>query len=220
MNITIEGAPAFGFAHVVLDPGEKFYTESGAMASMSAGLDMKAKLNGGLIKGLLRKFLGGESLFINEFSNNKSEPLKLTVTQPMPGDIRILELNGNDLYYLQPGAYVCSEAGVKLTLKWAGFNSLIGGEGLFRLQVSGNGRVLIGAYGGLVEKEIKGELIVDTDHLVAYPQGFTIKTQLSGNLISSLTSGEGLVMRIKGNGKVILQTRSFGGLTKWINRQL
>ena len=37
-------------------------------------------------------------------------------------------------------------------------------------------------------KEIDGELIIDTDHLVAYPPGFEIKTQLSGSLISSLTN--------------------------------
>jgi uncharacterized protein (AIM24 family) len=71
-----------------------------------------------------------------------------------------------------------------------------------------------------MEKEVNGELIVDTDHLVAYPQGFSIKTQLSGNIISSITSGEGFVMRIKGQGKIIIQTRSFSGLAKWVNRNI
>jgi uncharacterized protein (TIGR00266 family) len=219
MEINVQGTPAFGFLHVDLLPGEMLVTESDAMASMSAKMDLKAKLNGGLIKGLLRKFLGGESLFINEFSNNTNETLRLTVTQPFPGDIKVLDLN-NETMYIQPGAYICSEPGVKLGMKWAGIHSWIGGEGLFRLVLSGKGHVAIGAYGGLLEKEVKGELIVDTDHLVAYPPGFTIKTQLSGNLISSFTSGEGLVMRIKGNGKIIIQTRSFGGLTKWVNRQI
>lgn len=220
MEITVQGAPAFGFLHVDLEPGEKFITESDAMASMSAALDMKAKLNGGLIKGLLKKFLGGESLFINEFSNNTQSRLRLTVTQPFPGDIKVIDINEGDRLYLQPGAYVCSEPSVKLGMKWAGIHSWIGGEGLFRLEISGSGKVVIGAYGGLLEKEIDGEMIVDTDHLVAYPPGFTIKTQLSGGLISSFTSGEGLVMRLKGKGKIIIQTRSFGGLTKWINRNI
>jgi uncharacterized protein (TIGR00266 family) len=220
MHISIQGAPAFGFLHVDLEPGERFMTESDAMASMSAELDMTAKLNGGLIKGLMKKFLGGESLFINEFANNTQSTLRLTVTQPFPGDIMLLDMSELGTLYLQPGAYICSEPGVKLGMKWAGIHSWLGGEGLFRLELSGTGKVAIGAYGGLVEKEVSGELIVDTDHLVAYPPGFTIKTQLSGNLISSFTSGEGIVMRLKGNGKVILQTRSFGGLTKWINRFL
>jgi uncharacterized protein (AIM24 family) len=43
---------------------------------------------------------------------------------------------------------------------------------------------------------------------------------LSGNIISSITSGEGFVMRIKGQGKVIIQTRSFSGLAKWVNRNI
>jgi len=220
MNIEINGAPGFGFLHVDLEPGEKLMAESDAMASMNAELDMKAKLNGGLFKGLLKKFLGGESLFINEFANNTQSRLRVTITQPFPGDIRLIELKNGDKLYLQPGAYICSEPGVQLGLKWAGIHSWLGGEGLFRLEISGSGKIAIGAYGGLIDKEVDGELIVDTDHLVAYPPGFSIKTQLSGNLISSFTSGEGIVMRLKGKGKIIIQTRSIGGLTKWINRNL
>lgn len=217
MNITINGAPSFGHAKIELAPGEKLIAESDAMASMGAGIDMKAKLNGGFFPGLLRKFLGSESLFINEFVNKSNESQQLVVTQPTPGDVRILELN-NQTLYLQPGAWICSDPGVNLSLKWAGFNSFIGGEGLFRLQVAGTGKVVIGAYGGLVDKTVNGELIVDTDHLVAYPPGISIQTQLSGNLISSFTSGEGLVMRLKGKGEIILQTRSMSGLRRWLNR--
>lgn len=220
MEITIVGAPAFGHLNINLDPGERLVTESDAMASMDAKVGMTARFNGGLFKGLLKKFLGGESLFVNEFFNNTSSPLQLTITQPFPGDIRVAELQDGEKIYLQSGAYICSEPGVNLGVEWAGINSWIGGEGLFRLKLSGRGRYAFGAYGGLVEKEIDGELIVDTDHLVAYPPGMQIKTQLSGSVISSFTSGEGFVMRIKGRGKVILQTRSVGGLTKWVNRNL
>ena len=220
MNYTIQGTPAFGFVHIDLAPGESIITESDAMTSMHSELDMQPKLNGGLIKGLIRKFLGGESLFINTFTNNTQGNLRLTLTQTFPGDVKLLEINEGEKMYLQSGAFICCEPGVKMGLEWAGFNSWIGGEGLFRLSMSGKGKYMIGAYGGLVEKAINGELIVDTDHLVAYPKGFKIKTQLSGNIISSITSGEGFVMRITGQGKVILQTRSFSGLAKWINRNL
>lgn len=194
--------------------------ESDAMASMNAEIDMTPRFNGGLIKGLLRKFLGGESLFINEFRNNTQSPLNLTLTQPLPGDVRIMQISEGEIWYLQPGAYICSEPGVKIGIEWAGINSWIGGEGLFRLRVSGSGRFAIGVYGGMLEKTVNGELIVDTDHLVAYPKGMKIKTQLSGNIISSFTSGEGFVMRIKGQGQIIIQTRSFSGLAKWVNRNL
>jgi len=204
---------------VDLAPGETFIAESDAMASMSSDLDMKAKLNGGLFAGLMRKFLGGESLFINEFSNNGSKSMRLTLTQGTPGDIVQKELNG-DSYFLQPGAYICSTPDVKVSIEWAGFMSWIGGEGLFRLKISGNGIVFFGAYGCLLEKEIDGEYIVDTSHLVGYEPNMKLKQQLSGSLISSLTSGEGLVTRIEGKGKIIIQTRSISGLTSWLNRYL
>ncbi|MBL4752625.1 MAG: TIGR00266 family protein [Flavobacteriales bacterium] len=219
MNITIEGQPAFAYLNIDLDPGEFLVAESDAMASMAADLDMKAKLNGGLIKGLLRKFLGGESLFINEFTNNGSETKRLTVTQATPGDILVKELN-NETYYLQPGAYICSTSGVKLGLKYAGIASFIGGEGLFKLAMSGSGKVAFGAYGGLMEKEVVGEYIIDSSHLVAYGPGMKLKVQMASGVFGSLFSGEGLVTRIEGNGKVIIQTRSLSGLVRWVNRHI
>ena len=66
MEARIEGRPSFCHIHVSLAPGETIIAESDAMASMAADLDVKAKLNGGLLSGLGKKFLGGESLFINE----------------------------------------------------------------------------------------------------------------------------------------------------------
>ena len=219
MEFQLEGKPSFAYIHVNMSPGETFIAESDAMASMSSDLDMKAKLNGGLFKGLLRKYLGGESLFINEFANNGSENMKLTLTQATPGDIIQKELNG-DSYFLQPGAYICSTPGVDVSIQWAGIMSWIGGEGLFRLKISGTGTVFFGAYGALQEKDIDGEYIVDTSHLVAYEPNMKLKQQLSGSLISSLTSGEGLVTRVEGKGKIVIQTRSVSGLTSWLNRYL
>jgi|TARA_B100000795_G_scaffold269893_1_gene260974 uncharacterized protein (TIGR00266 family) len=219
MEFQLEGKPSFAYIHVDLAPGETFIAESDAMASMSSDLDIKAKLNGGLFRGLMRKFLGGESLFINEFSNNGSESMTLTLTQGTPGDIVQKELTGES-YFLQPGAYICSTADIKVSIQWAGFMSWIGGEGLFRLKISGTGTVFFGAYGCLLEKEIDGEYIVDTSHLVAYEPNMKLKQQLSGSLISSLTSGEGLVTRVEGKGKIIIQTRSISGLTSWLNRYL
>ena len=69
MQLIVHGKPAFGYASVVLEPGEKIITESGAMATMSPNIDLEAKLNGGLIKGILRKYFGSESLFLNTFTN-------------------------------------------------------------------------------------------------------------------------------------------------------
>jgi uncharacterized protein (TIGR00266 family) len=219
MEFELQGKPSFAYLHTQLAPGESFVAESDAMASMSSDLDMKAKLNGGFFTGLIRKFIGGESLFINVFTNNTKESKTLTLTQATPGDIFQKELNNED-YFLQPGAYICSTPDITLKVKWAGFLSWIGGEGLFRLKVGGTGTVFFGAYGCLSEKEIDGEFIVDTSHLVAYEPSMKLKQQLSGSLISSITSGEGFVTRVEGKGKIIIQTRSISGMVSWLNRYL
>lgn len=219
MKFTLEGKPSFAYIHVDLEPGEAFIAESDAMASMSADLDMDSQLNGGFFGGLARKFLGNESLFINTFKNNTSETKKLTVTQPTPGDIIQKELN-DETYYLQPGAYICSTPGIKVGVEYAGIMSFIGGEGLFRLKITGTGTFFFGAFGCLLEKAIEGEYIVDTSHLVAYGPGMKLKQQLSGNIISSITSGEGFVTRLEGTGKIFIQTRSISGLKSWLNRHL
>jgi uncharacterized protein (TIGR00266 family) len=175
--------------------------------------------NGGFLSGLVKKFLGGESLFVNEFSNNTRESKRVTLVQATPGEIRQVELKGEALC-LQPGAYLASTPGLSLGVKYAGLGSFIGREGLFKLIVQGSGTLWYGAYGGLVDKKIDGQYIVDTSHLVAYDPGIKLKVQLAGGIFSSFFSGEGLVTRVEGKGNVVIQSRSISGLAGWLNPRL
>lgn len=216
MQVEIKGNDAFAYLDVTLVPGESIVTESDAMSSMAADLDLRTRTNGGFFTALMRKLLGGETFFINRFVNNSKGSRKLTLVQPTPGGIRCRELDNTTLY-LQPGAFLACTEGVTLGLKWAGLVSWIAREGLFKLAISGNGKVWYGAYGALLEKEIDGEYIVDTSHLVAYDPGITLKLQLAGGIFSSLFGGEGLVTRVVGKGRIVVQTRSLEGLAGWTN---
>ncbi len=51
----IEGNPDYGQLTVTLAPGEAFVAEAGSMAWMSDGMNVRARLLGGLFKALLRK---------------------------------------------------------------------------------------------------------------------------------------------------------------------
>ncbi|WP_258955879.1 TIGR00266 family protein [Shewanella woodyi] len=216
MEAKIMGSQAFSYIDIDLEPGETVIAESDAMSSMDADLDLTATFNGGFFKGLLKKFFGGETLFISRYSNNTLAPKRVTLVQPVPGELRCHELNGDE-FNLQPGAYLASTEGVKLGLRWAGLVSFIAREGLFKLTVTGEGKVWYGAYGALLEKEIDGEYIVDTSHLVAYEPGIKLKLQLAGGIFSSFFGGEGLVTRVEGKGKIIVQSRSVSGLAGWLN---
>jgi uncharacterized protein (TIGR00266 family) len=217
MQIQIRNRPSFANLLVKLARGDRIVTESDAMASMSTSIRVQTRWNGGFWAAILRRLFGGESLFVNEFSTESDG--ELVLTQPMPGDIECMELKGQMLY-LQPGAFLACDPTVQLGLGYAGLRSLIGREGLFRLKVSGQGRVWFGAYGGILEKEVEGEYVVDSGHLVAYEPTLELRLGLAAGVFSSLFSGEGLVMRLRGRGRIYLQSRSISGLASWVNSHL
>ena len=220
MEVEIRDGPAFAHLRVRLGPGESIIAESDAMASRTSNLEMKTRFNGGPVKGALRKVLGGESLFINEFRCPAEETGgELVLTQRTPGDIREIALDGDSLF-LQPGAFIACEPSVELGLGYAGLGSFIGREGLFRLKVSGRGRVWMGAYGAIFTREVEDELVVDSGHLVAYEPTIALRAGMAGGIFSSFFSGEGLVTRVRGPGRIYLQTRSLGGLVAWTNSRI
>jgi uncharacterized protein (TIGR00266 family) len=217
LETQIRGRPAFANVLVRLGPEDSIVAESDAMASMSSSITLRTRWNGGFVAAVLRRLFGSESLFLNEFSTTTRG--ELVLTQPMPGDIECLELKGQSLY-LQPGAFLACDPGVTLGLGYAGLRSLLAREGLFRLKVSGQGRIWFGGYGGIIEKDLAGEYVVDSGHLLAYEPTVALRLGMSGSLFSSLLGGEGLVMRLQGPGRIYLQTRSLGALASWVNRHL
>ena len=55
---------------VDLTQGEEMYAEAGSMLYMSEGIEFDSKMKGGILGGLARKFLAGESLFMSVFRCN------------------------------------------------------------------------------------------------------------------------------------------------------
>jgi uncharacterized protein (TIGR00266 family) len=217
MQIQIRNRPSFANLLVQLARGDKIVAESDAMASMSSTITLATRWNGGFWRALLRRMFGGESLFLNEFSTASQG--ELVLSQPFPGDIECLELRGNALC-LQPGAFLACDPQVTLGLGYAGLASFFAREGLFRLKVRGEGRIWFGAYGGILAKDLNGEYVVDSGHLVAYEPSVELSLGLSGSLFSSVLGGEGLVLRLRGQGRIYLQTRSLSGLAHWTNSNL
>lgn len=216
MQVDIRGRPSFAHLAATLEVGETLTIESGAMASMSANIRLTARWNGGFFAAWMRKLFGGESLFVNDVTSSNGRPCEIMLTQATPGDMMAITLT-NTVMYLQRGAYIAHSPGVTLGVSWAGFSSLFGGEGLFRLKVSGSGTVWIGAYGALSQREISDALIVDSGHLVAYEPSIQLKAKLAAGLFGSFFSGEGIVLKLSGRGRVLLQSRSIEGLARWTN---
>lgn len=215
MECSLEGPSAFRYLKISLAPDDRVISEAGAMASMDSSVDIRARLFGGLLSACAKKYLGGESLFINEYSNASDSVANLYLSSGFPGDITSICL-AEEALYLQPGAFLAATTGLSFSVGWGGFSYFMAGEGLFKLRVHGTGRLWITCYGALVKKYVNEEYVVDTGHLVAYEPHLSLSTKLSGSLFSSAFGGEGLVTRVRGSGVIYLQSRSLHSFTNWL----
>jgi len=190
--------------------------EGGAMVSMTDGITIETQATGGILKSLARSVLGGESFFQNTFTAPNKGGV-VTVAPPLPGDLFSLNLQ-NESLMIQSGSYVASDTGVEIDTKWSGAKTFFASEGLIMLHGSGSGELLLSSYGAIDEKNLAAgeKLTVDTGHLVAFTEGIPFEVAKVGGLKSTLFSGEGLVVKLTGPGRVLMQTRSANAFLSWL----
>ena len=167
MDIQVIHRPAYSRAIAKLDPNERIRAEAGAMVSMSEGVNIETKAEGGFLKSLGRAVLGGESFFQNFFvaSANGGE---ITLAPELPGDIVVIEMKGEKLM-VQAGSYMASETGIELNAK-VSVKAFMSAEGISMLEATGTGTLLVSSYGAIFEKTLSAgeKYVVDTSHLVAF----------------------------------------------------
>lgn len=214
MEVKLLYHPSYTMANVKLSAGEEIRAESGAMVSMSDGVEMETKMQGGFLKALGRSFLGGESFFMNTFkSANGGE---INFAPPLPGDMFVLELEKPML--MQSGSYVASESSVDIDTKFGGAKMFFASEGLFLLRATGKGKIILSSFGAIHEIMLQAgeKYIVDTGHFVAFDEGIGFNVRRVGGIKSTLFSGEGLVVDITGPGRVLIQSRSTDSFLGWL----
>jgi uncharacterized protein (TIGR00266 family) len=205
----IEGAPDYAFVTVTIPAGETLKVEASAMATMDTNLVMKTKFRGGL-----GRFVTGESLFLNEFTA-QGGPAEIGIAPGAPGDLRHLYLN-DETIYLQNSAYVASTEGVDIATKWQGLTrGFFSGESFFLIKAEGRGDLFFSSYGGIIEVDVEGDYVVDTGNIVAFTDGLQYSINKLGSYKSLFFSGEGLVCRFNGRGKVWVQTRKAAAFVAW-----
>ena len=205
----VECKPDFAYLTVQIPANQTLKVEASAMATMSTNMVMKTKMKGGL-----SRFLGGENLFINEFTA-QGGPGEIGIAPGSPGDLEYCYLDGTKEIFLQSSAYVGSGMSVEVDSKWQGFKGFFSGEGLFLLRCTGRGDLWFNTYGAIIEVPVDGNYVVDTGHVVAFTGGLQYGVESVGGLKSLFLSGEGLVCRFSGQGKVWIQTRHPTAFAQW-----
>jgi uncharacterized protein (TIGR00266 family) len=216
MEIEVLYRPSYSVARVFLKPKETIQVESGAMVGMSPDMEMETEAKGGFLKSISRSMFGGESFFMNTYTG-KTDGDNILLAPPLPGDIAVLELQGETLL-VQSGSYLASSAGVTIDTKWSGAKTFFGSEGLIMLRVGGTGTLILSSYGAIhpVDVEAGRKYIVDTGHLVSFEEKIGFRVKKVAGWKSTLFSGEGLVVELTGPGKVNLQSRSQDSFLSWL----
>jgi uncharacterized protein (TIGR00266 family) len=215
MQTEIMYGPAYAAAKVTLTAGEVVRTEAGSMLAMSPGVTLETSTQGGVLKGLRRSVLGGESFFMNTFTA-QADGAELWLAPAMAGDVVAWPIQGT--LYVQSGSYLASSAGLEVDSKWGGSKTFFSREGLFMLRVSGQGDVVLSSYGAIhaIDLQPGQTYTVDTGHMVAWTEGVNYAVRKVGNWKSTFFSGEGFVCDLTGPGRIYVQTRSQDAFLDWL----
>jgi uncharacterized protein (TIGR00266 family) len=218
MHVTVEGSPAYAIAYCHLAYKETVSIEAGGMALMSDGISTSFNSGGGVIKGLARKALGGESFFLGAYTA-EVEGAWVAAAPKFPGDVKALDLAQTGPIMAQSGALLAFDSRVDVSVKAARLASAVATRGLTLLRIHGHGCAVLCSYGAINEFDIAAgqSLVIDTGHLVAYAESMKTELGMLGGAVTSVATGEALVMRIHGPGRVYIQTRAESQLAGWIN---
>lgn len=219
MQVDINSGPAFSFGEVTLPPGGRVRVEAGAMAMTLGDVAIETSTQGGFMKGLKRT-LGGESFFVNDFISRSGG--LVGVASSLPGDMSLIPLTGPGALLVQSGSWIASDPGVVVDSKWGGAKGFFSGAGLVLLRCSGQGELLVSAYGAIRPFTLAAgqAMTLDNGHIVAFDESVQYRVRKAGSWKSTILGGEGLVTDFTGPGRVWMQTRSGTDLISWIQSKL
>lgn len=214
MHYKISGSEAFSVLDFEMEQGDAIVAQPKSMVSMTTGIEVSAILGGvtgsGTIGGSMKGLLAGENIALSVYSSNKPTQ-SITIAPQTIGPILPIDLKENQDLLIAKGSYLASESEVTLKTEFTGFKGFMAKKGLFLVRASGPGTVFLSAYGDIREKTLATDerYVIDNDFVVAFDSSvsYQLVTAAKG-LTNSFLSGEGLVNRYTGPGKVYYQTRA------------
>ena len=216
MKSEILHRPGFAELKVYLEPGESITSEAGAMVYMSPTIKVKTNTGGGFLKGITRRMVAGETLFMNTYYT-ENEGGYIAFAPSVPGDITEVEVTKS--LYIADTNYLASQ-GLNFGLKFTGFKGILTPGGMFWFKVSGIGKVWIASYGGIDVITLKeGEkLLVDNIHLTAFDSDLDFKIRKFGKMKTFLFGGEFFLTEFVGPGRIWIQSRNLPIFAKTLAR--
>lgn len=219
MKYTMKGDSDCPMLEAYLQQGETILMERGSMVFMK-DVSLEGKVNsksnglGGLFGAIGRSLTSGESMFITHATGTTNNGV-VGISPAIPGKIHHLSVDAYTQYCLNNGAFVCCDNTVTYEMHSQKLSkAFFGGTGgLFVMETTGTGDLFVSAFGDLLELEVTQDqpLTIDNEHVVAWDASLDYNIEVASGTFG-FTSGEGLVNRFTGNGKVLIQTRNLHSL--------
>ncbi len=180
--------------------------EPSALYFMKGHLQLESTTGGGIAKGLMRKFLTGETLFQSRIKGSGEIFL-----EPSFGHYLLFNIENDGLIF-DKSSFYCASGGIEVSAKLQSniSSALFGGEGFFQTQASGTGIVVLVSPVPVTELIVyelaAGEkLSVDGNFAFVRTASVTFQAEMSGkSLFSTAVSGELLLQTFTGPGMVWL----------------
>jgi uncharacterized protein (TIGR00266 family) len=215
---------------IQIEPGQTLYSETGGMAWMSGNVIMNTNTGGGggglggMLGGMVKRAVSGESLFIVDYTVTGGRGL-VAFAAEFPGKIVPLNLTAGQSMICQRDSFMCAEKSVQLDIHFrrklgAG---LFGGEGFVLQRITGPGTAFVELDGEVVEYTLEpGQVLkVDTGHVAMFEPTVQFDVEMVRGFRNVLFGGEGLFLAtLRGPGRVWLQTMPLFNVAKKIAEYL
>ena len=212
MDVQVEDRGAFSWVQVGLEGEEQFVSESGAMFRASTNIDIEVTTRGGGGGGVLGgigRSLSGESFFLSTYRSTDGRPGEVGLAPTHQGEIQKIDLDGSGRWLCTGGSYLCSSRSLDLETSFQGIGGMLSGESLSFMGVTGEGPLVVTAFGKMSVIDVDGNFTVDTGHVVAFEETLNYSIGKAANsFIKSFLVGEGLVLKFSGRGRVYVQSHN------------
>jgi len=215
MNHEILAGPSSSILEVTLAAGERIVSEAGAMAWMDGNVKTETTTRGGILAGLKRAVLSGETFFQNTYEADGGFA-RIAFAPGMSGDVVPWELRGDELL-LQRGAYLASTEGIRCESKSEGLKGLFA-QGLFVLRATGSGTMFFSGYGAIDTIDLDGgsTYTIDNGYVVAWEPSLSYRITRARKIRSFLFSDQ-ILLSFSGRGRVWINSRSPQSLASWVH---
>ena len=197
-----------------LEPGQSIQAEKGAMTYMDDAIRMDTRFGEktGLF-GAVKRRLSGESILINEFTNESNRRVLLALSPQRPSHIIMVPLSGDkpDLV-CRPDTFLAGSPAVNVSVARGAWGpALIGGSNLIMQKLHGEGHVFITGNGAVVQKQLRPNQTVTADiqAIIAFEDTVSHGARMLRGLKNQLFGGESvIVVTATGPGSVWFQSLS------------